>query len=314
MTSPSIFTPDALSSALELVRCRGAGLRVLHPPRDFGVAIPAGAPTIHIVDAGALGLALTDAAAPQAEHALRRGDVAILPHGDACRVWAGAATPAPLQSFAVAPRDIDKSAQAPPAPICWVLGELAFEQLMGRRLLDVLPRVIVARATGPRRPWIDAALAALVEEARGGAPGAAAVASRALELLVVEAVRGWARETPRPTWLAGATDPRVGKALAAIHAEPARPWSVPDLARLAALSRSAFAERFRRLVGETPFDYLLGLRLDRAAAALRETDDPVGALARRCGFDSPAAFSRAFKARFAVTPTQWRATRPPPPV
>lgn len=307
--SPSFFTPDALSSALELVRCRGAGLRVVHPPLDFAVALPAGAPTIHIVDAGALNLSLEG----EADHALRRGDVAILPHGDACRVWAGAATPVSLQRFAVAPRDVDKSAQAPLAPICWVLGDLAFEELMGRRLLDALPRLIVARAKGERRPWIDAALAALVEEARGGAPGAAAVASRALELLVVDAVRAWARETPSPTWLAGATDARVGRALAAIHADPSRPWSVPELARLAALSRSAFAERFRRLVGQTPFDYLLGLRLDRAAVALRETNDPVGALARRCGFDSPAAFSRAFKARFAATPTRWRATRRAPP-
>jgi len=266
--------------------------------------IPAGAPAIHIVDAGRLRLSFEDGG----DHVLERGDIAIAPLGLACRVSAGAAAPpSPLDRFAVRAADIDKSPDAPPAPICWVLGELAFEDLMGRRLLGVLPELIVMRAQAGRLPWIDAALALLVAEARGGAPGAAVIASRALELLVVDAVRVWSRQTRAPTWLAGATDARLGKALAAIHADPAKPWSVPDLARLSAMSRSAFADRFRRLVGQTPFDYLVDLRLDRAAAALRATGDPVGALARACGFASPAAFSRAFRGRFGQSPARWRA-------
>jgi len=309
--SPSHFAPDALSLALDLVRCRGAGLRVLHPPVAFATRVPAGAPIIHLVDAGRIHLDFENGESL----ALEPGDVAIVPHGLAHRVGAGEAPPQPLDSFAIRPDAIDKSPGAPPVEVCWALGEFAFDGLRGRDLFAALPQVIVARAKEARRPLIAAALAALVEEARAGGPGAAVVAARALELLVVDVVRVWAARAPTRSWLAGAMDARIGRALAALHAEPARVWTVPELARRSAMSRSSFAERFGALVGRAPIAYLVGLRLDQAAAALRDSDDPIGVVARASGFSSPAAFTRAFRQRFGDAPARWRAAaralRPP---
>src|SRR6185503_12442859 len=111
---------------------------------------------------------------------------------------------------------------------------------------------------------------------------------------------------PGKGWFAAARDLQVGRALALLHASPSRAWTVDDLAREVALSRSALAERFTSLVGEPPMQYLTRWRLALAAQMLRDGRDPIARIAEKCGYESEAAFSRAFKREFGVPPASWR--------
>ena len=107
-------------------------------------------------------------------------------------------------------------------------------------------------------------------------------------------------------WLAGLQDPFVGRALALLHGQPMRDWSVDELAREVALSRSALAERFNRMIGEPPMQYLTRWRLTLAAQALCSGNDAIAKVAERSGYESEASFTRAFKREFGVPPTVWR--------
>jgi AraC-like DNA-binding protein len=107
-------------------------------------------------------------------------------------------------------------------------------------------------------------------------------------------------------WLAGVRDAQVGRALALLHAKPDHPWTVDELAREVALSRSALADRFASLVGEPPIQYLMRWRLALAAQKLRSNRDAIARVAQRSGYESEAAFSRAFKREFGMPPAAWR--------
>ena len=111
-------------------------------------------------------------------------------------------------------------------------------------------------------------------------------------------------------WLAGVRDAHVGKALGLLHGAPEKSWTVDELAKEVALSRSALAERFASLVGEPPMQYLTRWRLALAAQMLRGGRDPVARIAGKCGYESEAAFSRAFKREFGVPPASWRRREP----
>ncbi|MEO8486923.1 MAG: AraC family transcriptional regulator [Betaproteobacteria bacterium] len=128
------------------------------------------------------------------------------------------------------------------------------------------------------------------------------------EFLFVEALRRYVESLPPGGngWLAAVRDTHIGRALALMHADPSRAWSVEDLARAAALSRSAFAERFAGLVGEPPMQYLTRWRLALAAQELRSGGETITRIAERSGYESDAGFSRAFKREFGVPPKAWR--------
>jgi AraC-like DNA-binding protein len=131
-------------------------------------------------------------------------------------------------------------------------------------------------------------------------------------LMFVEAMRRYAENLPLEGkgWLAGGRDAHVGRALAMLHGDPGKSWTVDELAREVALSRSALAERFAALVGEPPMQYLMRWRLALAAQSLRSTGDSIGRVAARSGYESEAAFSRAFKREFGKPPAAWRKTGP----
>jgi len=126
--------------------------------------------------------------------------------------------------------------------------------------------------------------------------------------MFVEALRTYVESLPpgRSGWLAGLRDPPLARALALLHEEPGRAWTVDILAREAAMSRSALAERFTAIVGEPPMQYLMRWRLALAAQALRDSVEPIARVAERSGYDSEAAFNRAFKREFGVPPAAWR--------
>jgi AraC-like DNA-binding protein len=178
-------------------------------------------------------------------------------------------------------------------------------------LLAALPRVLHARVVegggGALRTFIDAA----VREAGARRPGGESVLARLSELMFVEVVRSHLEALPAggTGWLAGLRDEYVGRALALLHQRPEHPWTLEELARGVALSRSSLAERFTQLVGQPPMQYLARWRMQVAAGLLSRGSASVAQVADEVGYASEAAFSRAFKKTVGVPPAAWRRRR-----
>jgi AraC family transcriptional regulator, alkane utilization regulator len=198
-----------------------------------------------------------------------------------------------------------------PATSC-VCGFVACSRTLLRPLLDALPRILrIPMGEGPAAALVRELVRTGVLESSAERPGSASIRTKLSELLFVEAMRRYAEGLPPEGrgWLAGLRDIHVGRALAQLHGDPARAWTVDALARQVGLSRSALAERFASLVGKSPIQYLTGWRLALAAQALRGEDTSILRVAERCGYESEAAFSRAFKREFGVAPSAWRSRR-----
>jgi AraC family transcriptional regulator, alkane utilization regulator len=194
----------------------------------------------------------------------------------------------------------------------FVCGYLALSVSVFRPLLEALPHVLrIPMGDGPAAGLLRELLRVGVRESSALRPGAESMLAKVSELMFVEAMRRYAETVPPggQGWLAGVRDAHVGHALALLHAAPGRAWTVDQLAREVALSRSALAERFAALVGEPPIQYLMRWRLALAAQTLRSEGDAIARVAERSGYESEAAFSRAFKREFGVPPAAWRRAR-----
>jgi AraC-like DNA-binding protein len=169
--------------------------------------------------------------------------------------------------------------------------------------LSVLPAVLrLSYAGASRPPWLDGLTHFLLAEAENPLPGSSLMISRMIDLVVIRVLRSWAAAQPAASgWLGGMAHPRIDRAMYAIHQDPARGWSVGDLAAKAAMSRSMFAERFTQIVGEAPLRYLTRWRMTLAADLLR-SGRSVGEASRLCGYGSEAGFSRAFKVHYGEPP------------
>jgi AraC-like DNA-binding protein len=191
-----------------------------------------------------------------------------------------------------------------------ICGFLACDDRPFNPLLESLPQLVVVRraeepALGERlRGLIDLTLA----ESRAGVPGGSTVRTRLSELLFVELVRRQlATASARDSgWLAALADDVVGRALGLLHQRPAEPWSLHALAREVGSSRSVLADRFKRMLGQAPMQYLTRWRMQLAASQLVEGRRKVSAVAIDVGYDSEAAFSRAFRRETGVAPGSWR--------
>lgn len=199
------------------------------------------------------------------------------------------------------------------APTRFVCCYLASGRTTLRPLIEALPRMLrIPIGDGHASTLVRELLRAGVRESASTAPGAGSTLAKLAELLFVEAMRRYVDGLPPggKGWLAAVRDPQVGRVLASMHAEPGRDWTVDELARRAALSRSALAERFADLVGEPPIQYLMRWRLALAAQALRAGTEAISRIAERSGYESDAAFSRAFKREFGMPPAAWRRAAP----
>lgn len=184
-------------------------------------------------------------------------------------------------------------------------GTYLLEGEVPARLLRALPRLLVL-AEGE---WDCPVIPLLADEIVKDDPGQEAVLDRLLDLLLIAVLRAWlARpDTQPPGWYRAAADPVVGHALRLIHHEPARPWTVAELARATDTSRAALARRFNDLVGEPPMAFLTGWRIALAADLLLEPDATIASVADRVGYGSPFALSAAFKRVRGISPREHRA-------
>jgi AraC-like DNA-binding protein len=190
-----------------------------------------------------------------------------------------------------------------------VCGFLGCERLQGNPLMEALPPMLTFDTrVGSSASWIRGSLEFAIGEITARRAGSATVLAKLSELLIVEALRRYVDSLPHEQtgWLAGLKDPVVARALSLLHRRVSEPWTVDDLGREVGLSRSALADRFTRLIGEPPMRYLARWRIQAAAHELRNSDAPLVRIAQQVGYESEAAFNRAFKRSFGVPPATWR--------
>jgi AraC-like DNA-binding protein len=189
-----------------------------------------------------------------------------------------------------------------------VCGFLAAQDIWRNPLLSGLPRLFKVDMRGSSASWLESSLRFATEQAASAHAGSATVLAKLAELVFVEAVRCYVDTMPddRKGWLAGLRDRFIARALALMHARPAHPWTVEDLAQRVGMSRSALAQRFTDLLEVPPMQYLAQWRLQLAAQQLRVSDRPLASVAEDVGYESEAAFNRAFKREFGVPPATWR--------
>ena len=199
--------------------------------------------------------------------------------------------------------------EGPPAKIV-IGGRFTFDDTGAEWLRFALPSAIRIPAASPAAEPLRTTLTLLAREIGSNAPGEELIVSRLADILLAQALRAYlaAAGAQSPSWLAGLADPRLGRALRAFHADVASEWSVGRLAAEAGMSRSSFAEVFRRRTGLTPMDYVTRWRLFRIRTGPMQTDRPVAVIAQENGWRSRTSFSRAFKELFGVTPREAKAS------
>jgi AraC-like DNA-binding protein len=319
---------DALSDVLRLVRLTGAvfldaeftapwcvgepsGVEVCveHMPRAQHVVI------YHLVTEGECQVTL-DGEAPRP---VRAGDLIVIPGGQKHALGSDLSRPRADAARLVIQRAPDEVPQVRygggGAVTKLVCGYLGCESALFDAVLAPLPRIMVVdMRDGPGAQWLTSSIRFSLAESASQRAGAGTVLAKLSELMFVEAIRRHIESLPpdQRGWLAGLRDRFTGKALALMHARPAHPWTVEELAGHVGLSRSALAERFTGLVGAPPMQYLTRWRLQLAADLLRSARRGVADVAAEVGYESEAAFNRAFKRELGTTPAAWRRTPQPP--
>ena len=243
---------------------------------------------------------------------VRAGELVLLPHNDVHAFGSDVTVPPFSQPDEVKAKAAGEFTRIelggggePTQLLCGYLGS---DHAFGP-LLSSLPPVlkIDLRAT-PSGSWIESSFRFAISQIAAGRVGSTTVIAKLSELLFVEAVSHYIAGLPadRQGWLAGLRDPHIGRALTLLHANPAKAWSAEALAVEVGMSRSGFAERFTTLVGQPPMQYLAFWRMQLAGQRLRESRDTIAQVGFSVGYESEAAFSRAFKREFGDSPAAWR--------
>ena len=321
---------DTLSDVLEVVRLTGALFFLVEARTPWVSEAPASTDLVPVI-------------LPRAEHIvsyhvisqgtcwcessghpplkLESGDVLLVPHGDAYQLasacglrtgWSLDDTLGWFRSMATGqlPFVVTEGGNGSER-LKIVCGFLGCDALPFNPVLSTLPALLRVRLHGDSRSRLNALLEFAVAEANRARPGSRSVLLRTAELMFVEVLRSHLTTSSDdgPSWLSGLCDPVVGRALARLHADPARAWTLPELARDVGASRSVLAERFAMLVGQPPMLYLARWRMQLAASRLAAGAAPVSAVAADVGYESEAAFCRAFKKVAGITPASWRNRR-----
>jgi AraC-like DNA-binding protein len=305
---------DDLSDLLHAVRFRGVLLcrSELSAPWGFSV-LGRDFASFHLVTRGRC---CVDVEGVEERLWLSKGDLVILPGGNAHTVRDSPGSPSTRLEELVAGPGFDgrgtlRTGGGGDRTVI-VCGGFQFDDPAADPIVASLPPVIHLRSRGPVvGSWLRMALAFLSHEAEAGRPGADAAVARLADLLFIEALRVYfaAPENARSGLAAALRDPRIAAAVLAIQRQPESPWGVAKLARQVSMSRTAFAVRFRALVGESPMAYVIRCRMHKASGMLRSSDETIGRVAERVGYDSPASFGRAFRRWNGASPAAYRSLR-----
>jgi AraC-like DNA-binding protein len=317
---------DAFRSAVARLRLEGAVFLRAEYGDPWAYESLTGAATAHILRPGTDRVILFHVVARgscwvqvagEDRHWASAGDVIVLPYGDQHRMGGVSETavvslaslmePPPWQRMPVIRHGQDGSRTD---IVCGFLHST--DPLFDPRM-RAFPTVFVVRPpAGPAADWVRANVNYALAQTDTSPLQPDAIPTRLPEMLLVEVLQLHLASAPAMDrgWLAGLHDPVLSPALAALHSAPARRWTVADLARTAAVSRSQLDDRFRQVLGRSPIRYLTEWRLHLARDLLASTDLGVAAIARRVGYDAEEAFSRAFKRAYGQPPTSWRAGHP----
>ncbi|MFI6372323.1 AraC family transcriptional regulator [Streptomyces sp. NPDC050546] len=300
---------DVLSELLDGVRARGAVFQRTVMNRPWSLRFASGSPlTLATMLRGRAWIM------PAGGEPLPVGprDIAVIRGREPYTVADDPTTPPQvlIDSADYCPSDSGESeaGDVPDGSALLLSGAYAGRGEISERLLHALPAVVLIQDADCHRPLLDLA----VEEIVSDRPGRQVMRDRLLDLLLLSTLRTWfdQSEAHAPAWYRAMDDPAVGHALRLLHADPARAWTVAELAAESGLSRAALARRFTAQVGEPPMTYLASWRIDLAADLLRESDATVGSIARKVGYANTFALSVAFKRLRGTTPTEHRTTAP----
>jgi AraC-like DNA-binding protein len=285
---------DPLAVALQPLRMTGAFYCSSELTEPWGMTLPPlpGYAWFHVLSEGRCELE-----AEAAGTTLRRGDLALVPHGTGHVLRSAPGVAAPdildLDREQISDRYELLRAGGGGERARLICGAVRFDHPAAQNLVELLPGIVRVDDAAP----MQATLALIAAETSEPRPGGEAVVTRLADILVIQAIRAWIETDPeaRAGWLGALRDERIGRALNLIHAEPERDWTVAALARDVAMSRSAFAARFTELVGVPVLRYLTEWRMRLAQGRLEEDGVTVATVAAELGYGSEAAFARAFK-------------------
>jgi len=267
----------------------------------------------HIIAAGGCRVEMPDGQAAW----LEEGDAILLPYGEKHRLG-GHEAASPVQFGEILP-------QAPWTGIPFVqhggsgavttiiCGFVQCDELLFHPLLRYLPSLMHVRPDGSAGDeWLSKTMRHTASEVGHPMPGSRSMLPRLTEVMFVEILRKHMQGLTHEAvgWFAAVNDPIAGKALKLMHAQPLRDWSVDELARLGATSRTVLADRFKHYFDQPPMQYLARWRMQLAAQQLKSEVVPIKTIADRSGYESEAAFSRAFKRYFGSSPADWRKNKP----
>ncbi|WOO42593.1 AraC family transcriptional regulator [Rubellicoccus peritrichatus] len=305
-TNEAFRSVDPLGEALHALRFSGAFFCRSELTAPWGIDLPPMSDSLifHIITEGAAWVRFANGE----RFAMEAGDFALLPQGRGHAILDAPETPAinlydyerPLLSPRYELLKIDGGG-APAGLIC---GVVSVKDPAARRMVSLLPKIILMQASTPGNEWLRASVQLMLQEAISLGPGGDAVLTRTSDIFVLQAIRHWLQTDPHAQtgWLGALQDRQIGRVLSLIHQEPTRHWTVESLAETVGVSRSGLAARFVDLVGQTPMAYLRQWRFEVAHGWLVDTDKTLAGIAEELGYESEASFSRAYKKATGQTP------------
>ena len=319
MTKPHVPDPsllaqpigDPLGEILHLLKLTGTFYCQSRLSAPWGIAIPGFLEVMSfaVVIGGRAWLKVGEAAPFE----IQKGDLVLMTHGAPISLYSDSEAQLmqleelPIRKVTELYETLDFGGGGAECSIMY--GLVRLDHASAPMLMALLPDVLkIDPWEEEAGSWLQGTLQFIAREARELRPGGETVITRLADVVVIEAIRRWLSRSPEANrgWLRAARDPHIGRSIVAIHRNPAADWSVETLARVAGMSRSAFAARFSGLVGTPAMQYLAEWRMNLARRTLRETALPISTIAADLGYQSEPAFNRAFKRVFGMTPGQAR--------
>lgn len=307
MNQTAVWNPvDPLGEALHYLRMSGVYYCRSEFTAPWGLEMPEmeGVLSFHLIDSGRCRFEVEGSDPVWAQ----RGDLVLVPHGKGHFLrsdpdaHASGLFDLPRKQLSDRYELLAHGGQGEPTQM--LCGAVRFDHPAAVQLVNLLPGIIHVDASSPHMEWSQSMLQFMAAEAKQMRPGGETVITRLADILVIQAIRSWIEEDPaaQEGWLGALQDSRIGKSISLIHRDPAINWTVEALASEVGLSRSAFSARFTSLVGEPVMQYVTRWKMNVADTWLKEESFSQVELANRLGYQSEAAFNRAFKRYIGVPP------------